>query len=71
MALALHLFTSNTLIMDEKKPYTRESGNEEHDPVETGRKAIEADRKVNEQSEHPENREKEEADDAEKWRNEG
>jgi hypothetical protein len=45
--------------------------NADHDPVESGRKAIEADRVINKKDIPQEERERQEALDAEQWRNEG
>ena len=45
--------------------------NAEHDPVESGRKAIEADKLINKKDIPEEEREQQEARDAEQWRNEG
>jgi hypothetical protein len=42
-----------------------------HDPVESGKKAIEADKKINKQNKPQQQKDKEEKDDAEQWRNEG
>jgi hypothetical protein len=45
--------------------------NAEHDPVESGRKAIEADRLVNKKEIPEDELKQQESLDAEKWRNEG
>ena len=45
--------------------------NAEHDPVESGKKAIEADQLVNKKELSSEEKDKQEQQDAEQWRNEG
>ena len=42
-----------------------------HDPVESGKKAIEADKKINKQNKSQQQKDKEEKKDAVQWRNEG
>jgi hypothetical protein len=42
-----------------------------HDPVESGNKAIEADRIINKKDQSEEEKDREAARDAEQWRNEG
>jgi len=44
---------------------------DEHDPVQAGKKAIEAEKKINNQDKSTEEKNNEEAKDAEQWRNEG
>ena len=44
---------------------------QDHDPVEAGKKAIEAEKLANDPDKPKEQQEKEDKDDAEKWRNEG
>jgi len=50
---------------DDPKP------NADHDPVESGKKAIEADRLINKKDLSKEEQERQESQDAEQWRNEG